>query len=73
MLCMPHVASEAELMLNDLSPYLRRKHGDEVLLLLTEDAKNDAKDDQWDEENKRVTCVTDRHMEEEEEDDLGFK
>ena len=44
-LYMPHIASEAELILNNLLPYLLHEYGEEVLMLFTEDTKKEAKDD----------------------------
>ena len=39
----------------------------------TEEAKRDAKDDIWDDQAKRVVCLSDKCMEEEDEDDLGLE
>ena len=70
---MPHVASELELMLNNLLPYLQHEYGDEVLILFTEEAKKEAKDNQWGKEHNHVVCATDMYTEEEEEDDLDLE
>ena len=70
---MPHVASEVELILNNLLPYLQHKYGDEVREYFTESAKRDSKDDCLDEENKQVVCEIDMYLEEEEEDELGLE
>ena len=45
MLYMPHVVNEAELMLNNLLPYLRYMYREDVLALFMEDAKKEVKED----------------------------
>ena len=43
-----HLAEEARIMMGNLIPYLRHKHGDGVMDYFLTDAKNEAKDDIWD-------------------------
>ena len=72
-LYMPHLAEEARIMMGNLIPYLRFKHGDGVLDYFLEEDRIDAKDDTWDDENKRVICTTDENMDiEEKEDGIGL-
>ena len=42
---MPHLAEEAELMMQNLLTYLRHIHKDDILLYFTEEANKDVKDD----------------------------
>ena len=72
-LYMLHMAEEAELMLNNLIPYLQYEYGDEVLEYFTEAAKKEAKDYCWDKENQKVICATNIYTEEEEIDKLGIE
>ena len=47
-LTMPHIQEEAELMMSNLMPYLQNKHGDDILVYFTEEAKQMAMEDRWD-------------------------
>ena len=72
-LVMPQLEEEADLMMNNLLPYLRHEYGDEVMDYFTSDAKEIAKDDKWDPISQRVICAVDRNAEmDDEDDDLGF-
>ena len=44
-----------------------------MLQYLTKEAKQDAKDDSWDKETKCMVCLTDKYMEEEDEDKLELE
>ena len=70
---MSYIASEAEIMLNNLIPYLQYQYSEEVLQYFTKEAKWNAKDDSWDKETKRMVCLTDKYIEEEEEEELGLE
>ena len=73
-LVMPHLEEEAELMMQNLLPYMRHVYGDEVLPYFTSSVIAIAKDDKWDPVENRVICSIDTNAEMEEEDDfLGFK
>ena len=70
---MPYVAKEAEFMLNNLLIYLKYKYRDRVLEYFTDTAKKEAREDRWDEKNKRIVCTTDLYNKKEIEDILGFE
>ena len=59
-------------MIHNLMPYLRHKHGDDVLLYFAEEAKEEALEDKWDEATNRVICSTETFLEEDMEDDIGL-
>ena len=72
-LVMPHLEEEAELMMNNLLPYLRHVYGDDILPYFTSATKDIALDDKWDPVENRVICAIDANAEmDEEEDILGF-
>ena len=71
-LCLPHLVEEAELIIHNLLPHLRHKHGDEVLLYFTEEAKAEAWDDGWDAAQNRVACATYAFLEEDLQNDIGL-
>ena len=71
-MCLTHLVEEDELMIHNLLPCLRHKHGDEALLYFTEEAKSEARDDGWDAAQNRVACATDTFLEEDLQDDIGL-
>ena len=72
-LYMLYIATEAELMLNNLLLYLKHEYSDKILEYFTEVVKKESKDDQWDKENNRVVYAMDMILEEEGEDKLGLE
>ena len=71
-LYIPHVATKAELMLNNLIPYLKHEYGDNVLEFFIEAVKKEASKDNWDEKNNRIVCAIDMYLEEGD-DNLGME
>ena len=69
---MPYLADEAELMIHNLILYLRYKHDNKVLLYFTKEAKQEVKEDGWNETSNRVIFVMDAFLEEEIEDNIGL-
>jgi hypothetical protein len=61
---MPHLADEAEIMMQNLLTFLRHKYGDDILLYFTKEAKEEAQGDKWNSKNNRVLCATDKFIEE---------
>ena len=71
-LFIPQLVQEAEIMMNNLIPFLKHKYGEEVLLYFTEEVKQEALEDRWDDINKRIICAIDECLEEDLEDDIGL-
>ena len=71
-LFMLQLAQEAEIMMNNLIPYLKHQNGEKVLRYVIEEAKQEAEKDGWNKENKRVICATDEFLEKELEDNIGL-
>ena len=60
-------------MMHNLIPYILYLHGDDILLYFTDKAKEDVKEDGWDEVNKRVVYYIDQFIEEEVEDKIELE
>ena len=65
-----HVETEATLMMNNLIPYLHNTYGDDVFKYFTDQAKDYAKDDKWDNDKNRIISPTDANIENEDDEDL---
>ena len=71
-LFMLQLAQEAEIMMNNLIPYLKHQNGEKILRYVIEEAKQEAEKDGQNKENKRVICATDEFLEKELEDNIGL-
>ena len=60
-------------MLNNLILYMKHTFRNNVLEYFIDTAKIEAKDDIQNDDNKRIICITDLYIEEEEEDTLEIE